>query len=104
MKKRQHSGIPYFPRGPEIIPRAGTWQYEEYKNGRRFYEQILDGQRFPEGATPKQLDELAIQRRSGLARGAAAQVVAETAAVEQPAPVPMPELEASAAAAEMVPA
>ena len=94
MKKKQHEPR-YFPRGPEIIPKAGSWQHEEYMHGRRFYETILEGQRFPEGAGSKELDRLANVRAAELAREAAEKAMAEAVSLEQTAPVPsaaMPEI------------
>ncbi len=88
MKIGKPEGHGYFPRGPEIIPKSGTWQREEYERGRRFYETVLPGQRFPKHASPKELDHLANVRAHTLARDAAEQAVANAASIEQPVPVP----------------
>jgi len=81
-------------RGPETIPRPGTWQYEAHKGGRRFFEPVLPGQYFPEGANQKRLDELAHQRRDELGREAAMPAVSSVAAMELPEPEPEAEMPA----------
>lgn len=45
-------------RGPEMKFQPGSWQAEHYL-GRPMYEQVQDGQYFPEGAGQRRLDELA---------------------------------------------
>jgi hypothetical protein len=78
-------------RGPEMVFKPGTWQHEHFQ-GRPMYESVLDGQRFPEGATQKRLDELAQQRWHELSSTAAAQATSTVASLELPEPTLEPQV------------
>ena len=80
-------------RGPETIPTRG-WQLQAYLHGKRFFETVLPGQYFPEGAGQKQLDELARQRRDELSVEAAAQATAAITDLELPEQEPEAEMPA----------